>query len=145
MQRISKLDVKSRLNIKNVLETLIANRTRHQAIHQEAVEGFYKQTENILKSHLLRIQERSARTVNFYTSIPTNHLATYDTVIAMLTATEDTEITLNAADFRNLVLDEWDWQKEFLVGTRQLSQASNDYYSEKYEGGHEEGHEEDSA
>jgi hypothetical protein len=41
---------------------------------------------------------------------PENHTEDYDRVLAMLDFSDTDQITLTQGDFRNYVLDEWDWK-----------------------------------
>ncbi len=105
-----------------VVETLTANLKEHRVIFAEAVEGYREEARKQLDEAIERLKA-GAGPVNVYVmvSAPENHETDYEAVISMLEHSLDTEITFNDNQYRCYMLDQWDWQHQFL--------ASNSVYS----------------
>jgi len=108
-----------------LLETLKKNRETHEEVYQESLKGYLEkamQKIGEVKSGLAEDHARLAegehielRSIHFGLELPSSHIEVYDTVISMLENTMQDTIELSPDAYRELVLDEWDWQRGFLV------------------------------
>lgn len=97
------------------------NRAKHQQIFEEACEGYQAEAEKLLEQHLRRVREGKRRVVNVMIPVPVNQLKDYDRVLAMLEMSVADEITLNAHEFSQYVMDEWSWKGQFLTSNSTYS------------------------
>ena len=129
-------DRKIKINRCTLVIKLKENLAEHEAIHAEAVEG-YRET---VQGALATVAERCAELVTGLTvedamkfdptflirklhlQRPQSYAKVYREAIAMFEMDEVDFEELTLGEFRELVLDEWDWQDEFL--TNSLGYAS---------------------
>lgn len=115
----------------NVLEQLQKNRAEHAEIVKEARAGYMDQAEKALQKRLAQLREGKLVALTFSLNPPQDHTAVYDTVIAMCEAHTDDEMTLDSANFRCLMMDEWDWMEGFLVGSSGYSSLAAQKFSQR--------------
>ena len=113
------IDLTINVNKEELLKKLKVNLEEHKKIYKEAVEGFKDHAKKELDSLLSRCDGRQ----NIYLSLaaPEDHSSAYKTVIGMLEMANDEEIELGAAEFRNLVEDQWDWMENWLLSNSAYS------------------------
>lgn len=107
-----------------LIEALAANKAKHQADYQKAVEGFFSD----LSDSIFKLQaEVAAQNVShhFYLNPhkPVNNSANYDKYIGFFLLSVEEEIQISAHDYGCIVEDNWDWAISAL--------ASNSFYSSK--------------
>ena len=102
-------------------EIIEHNREEHEAIFQEAVEGYRAQAVKLLEEHIERI--RTGQLVNVHVSMPrpVNHIKDYDRVLKMLKMSIEDVVEIDEDSFGAYVMDDWHWKDAFL--------ASNSAYS----------------
>lgn len=93
---------------------VVANAEQHQAIFDEAVEGYRTKAVQLLEEHIVRIQSGTLIDVTLRLPQPVNHIADYNRVLAMLEMAVGDEITIDEDSFRYYVMDDWSWKREFL-------------------------------
>ena len=123
----------------DLLETLKANRVKHQDAYREAVAGYREEA----KQSLLRQVEKARRAiddnaamldskidrfdpydpmqnqvlvlgqVSFTLEVPTDHTKSYDVAISMAEWEVGDTIELTQSQFQCFVLDDWDWKEGF--------------------------------
>jgi hypothetical protein len=98
-----------------VLEKLRTNKSKHVMEYSLAMKEYWKALENKLETLLEKARAHGGDQNDFYIrlSVPQNHEEQYDTNIEMLEMTSETEITLTEVEFRQFILDEWDWMGDF--------------------------------
>jgi hypothetical protein len=110
-------------------ETLLAklreNRDAHQAIFEEAVEGYKKRAVELLEGHIERIRKGSLERVHVVLPMPENHKDDYDRVIAMLEMDISNTVEIPEDDFTAYVMDDWAWKHGFLTSTASYSDTAS--------------------
>lgn len=98
-----------------LLEIIKKNREEHRAIFEEAYEGFYKALVNQLNK--MKKAALAKEKVGMYIGLtePVDMTSEYDEVIQMLELTTDDSITLDQRQFKNYILDEWNWKGQFIT------------------------------
>jgi len=98
-----------------LLEIIKKNREQHRAIFEEAYDGFYK----ALVAQLDKMKEAALakKKVSLYVGLtePVDMTSEYDEVIQMLELTTDNEVVLDQRQFKNYILDEWNWKGQFIT------------------------------
>jgi hypothetical protein len=103
------------------LEIIEKNRDEHKAIFAEGTRGYNKELRKILteKIEALDNGEEVTPTINLHR--PCSHEEEYNLAIKMLELSVDAEIVLDSTQFRQLIMDKWHWQKDFLRETAKFS------------------------
>ena len=104
-----------------LLEALKENRDAHQAIFEEALDGYKAETERLLKEHLKAVRSGKVQAIYVNLPVPEDHTRDYDRAIRMIDMSVDSEITIDETSFRQYVMDDWRWKHQFL--------SSNSTYS----------------
>ena len=94
------------------------NRSNHQAMFDEAVEGYRQRAVELLDEHINRIKKGKIEEVFVRLPKPEDHTHDYDRVLMMIEMEVDDQITLTASEFENYVMDYWPWKQEFLATTQ---------------------------
>ena len=98
-----------------LLEKLKANRAEHAECYEEAKAGYLQKAQEKLDVAMQKLKDGKLVRLSFNLSVPGDHTAEYDTVIQMLEANVQFEVTLTAPEFRMLVEDQWEWMGDWLV------------------------------
>ena len=131
-----------------VINKLEKNRSEHEAIYNEAVEGYRV----ALKEALLKLNSLVSDKLGELKDIklpkpslkeyplnklhiPTNSLKGYDTVLEMLSLTPDETIVLDQNQYNCYMKDNWHWMEDFLINNSAYSVGAtnklNSMYSNK--------------
>lgn len=98
-----------------LLETLRANKAEHRSIFERAQRGYRTKVIEVLDARLE--SARSGGPINTYIGLtePKDFTAEYDAVIAELewSGKSESVIDLDQREFRQLVLNQWDWMDQF--------------------------------
>jgi hypothetical protein len=122
MNRIYNITLKTTCKTEDVLARLRANREEHVKIVEEARVGYIEKAKEALRTRLADFEKgRKGASLAFNLKPPVDNTGEYDTVISMLEMHQGKTIDLNPDEVRQLVLNQWDWTREFLT--------SNAYYS----------------
>ena len=92
-----------------VLIELKKNREEHLKLYAEAKEGYLKKAADQLKNNLEKIEAGEFVSVNVHLSVPECHVSVYDTAIKMMEMSVKKEIELTSSQFRQMIMNEWDW------------------------------------
>lgn len=105
-----------------LLTKVRANRDAHRSLFLLAQEGYRKLVIEELDKMLT--DARAGLPIKRSASLtePSDHTKDYDRVIAMLEMSVDDTITLEAQDFDQYVMDNWDWSR-FALSTNTLYAA----------------------
>lgn len=104
-----------------LLTKLRANRATHAKIVEEAKVGYIEKAKKALAARMEELASGKITALHFDLVMPQDYTKEYDTVIGMIEATTQAEITLSVEEYRMFVEDEWEWLGHFL--------ASNTLYS----------------
>jgi hypothetical protein len=95
----------------DLLTKVRANREAHRELFLKAQEGYRKLVIEELNKMLA--DARAGLPIKRSVSLtePSDHTKDYDRVVAMLEMSVDETITLEAHDFDQYVMDNWDWSR----------------------------------
>ena len=113
-------------NRKDVLEKLVANRSRHAAIVEEARAGYIAKAKEKLLARLDELNAGKIHGAYFSLEVPVDHTKVYDTAIEMLRLHTEDKIELDAGQVRNLCQDQWDWTERFYQTNMMYSKMAED-------------------
>lgn len=108
-----------------LLEKVTSNRTSHEQVVKEAREGYIYAAQQKLNEKMEELRKGTASSLVFAIRPPEDHLDEYDTVIEMLKWTEEAQIELTAIEFRQYVMDEWDWSRMFFLSNALYSPTAS--------------------
>ena len=104
-----------------LIEILNTNRANHNAIFQEAVEGYRAKAIEKLNQYIDEVKEGKIVRSYWHMPEPEDHTEEYDRVIGLLEMATDKQVKMSDVEYQSYVLDNWSWKKAFI--------ASNSYYS----------------
>ena len=107
--------------VTDVLKALHANRKTHSTIVAEARAGYLKKAEEALAKRMLELKSGKIVALHFSLMVPEDNTAVYDTAIEMLKRHTGKTVELEDTQVRALLMDQWDWKRQFL--------ATNSHYS----------------
>ena len=110
-------DSKVTIEKNNLLEKIRTNRNKHVAEYEEAFAGFRLALIKELEDKLVDAKAGKEVSQVLEASAPHNHTEDYDCVISMLEMSVSTEITITEQQFKQYVLDKWNWQAAFKAST----------------------------
>ena len=110
----------------SVLETLRKNRDSHKTMVIEARTGYVEKARAALEKKLAAVKEGKIVALSFTLKPPLDYSAVYDTAIKMLEMHSGASITLDATLVHNLIEDNWDWTREFLVSNSAYSASARE-------------------
>lgn len=119
------MNFKPTVDKSKLLEVLRKNLAEHEQIVREAKEGYRDKVREALSVRLKAIEEGGPINLSFDLKPPRDHSADYGTAIEMLEWTQDETISLEPHDFRQLVLNQWSWQRDFLTTNSLYSPAAS--------------------
>jgi len=90
------------------------NRDEHRKIFEEAVVGYKKRAVELLEDHIKRIEKGKIERIAVSLPVPEDHTHDYDRVLKMLDMSVAEEIELDEHRFAQYVMDDWQWQRQFL-------------------------------
>lgn len=124
-----------KFNKDKLLTIIKENRTKHRAIFEEAYDGFYK----ALVAQLDKMKEAALakKKISMYVGLtePVDMTSEYDEVIQMLELTTDDSIVLDQRQFKNYILDEWNWKGQFITANSAYARNISAADLEKYTNG----------
>ena len=126
MMRMSNISMTTSVDRLKLLLTLKLNLSKHSEIVKEAREGYIKKAMREVERRLLELRKGRVVTLSFSLSPPVDHSEVYRSAIQMLEWNTEDKIELKADEFRQLVMDEWDWSRSFLVGNSLYSKTASD-------------------
>jgi len=98
-----------------ILEKLRENKKKHVNAYELAIQEYWKALEAKLEKLLDKARSRKGIKNDFWInlSVPHNHENEYNTNIQMLEFSSDIEIVLTEGEFKQFIMDEWEWKAEF--------------------------------
>lgn len=104
-----------------LLAVLETNRAEHNAVFQEALQGYREQA--IARLDLMLRDAKEGRGIQQYIglSMPADHTRDYDRTIQILKMTVESLIPLTEPEFAMYVMDDWQWKRDFLTGASSYS------------------------
>ena len=113
-----------KVHVLSILNRVEANRDNHAKIVAEAKVGYRSEVERALKAALAAV--RAGKPIRAFNNPipPEDHLADYDTALAMLKDAAVDVITMDAKSYRRFVLDKWEWSSTFLETNARYSNTA---------------------
>lgn len=108
----------------NLLEKLRANREQHRKIFEEALEGYKVKVIEVLEQRLEEAKAGKRYNACINLTQPVDQTREYDRAIAMFDMSVDDEVTLSERQFQCLVLDDWDWKRNFIFSNAAYSEIA---------------------
>ena len=112
-------------NLKYKRETLLKvlkeNHKKHLDNYGVALRQYGKELKEELENKLSRITAGELVEGNSSLVRPEEHTSDYDRAIRMFEMTTEEEIELDQSTFCQLVMDEWDWKRNFSANTLSYS------------------------
>lgn len=99
---------------KALMEKLLENRLDHEGQYNEAMDKYRQAVVDEMNRRILEIQAGGDVDTNFHKIVrPESYVDDYTTAIEMLRWHQSDVITLTRNEFKQYVLNEWDWQHSF--------------------------------
>ena len=115
-----------KVNKEELLTILKFNRERHQEIYKKAFVGYREEVIQHLEFILSEILEKDGKiNTKIDLIVPQDHTAEYDRIIGMLEMSVDETIEIDGTEYRQYILDEWDWSKNFSSTSSSYSSGSS--------------------
>ncbi|MCK5308959.1 MAG: hypothetical protein KAJ73_10130 [Zetaproteobacteria bacterium] len=108
-----------------LLAVLKANREKHRAIFEEALEGYRAEVVARLDAALKDAKAGKKIVTNIRMIEPMDQTGDYDRIIRMVEMEVDHEVDLDENSFRMYVMDDWAWKEQFL--TANLGYTKSDW------------------
>lgn len=109
------MDTVIKMTTRHLLETVSKNRDKHKEIVHKAIDKYKELAIKEFEKHIKSI--KSGKRVRRYLSLvePKDHTKDYDLIISMLKVHTEGYIEISAREYKNYVLDEWDWTDNFVT------------------------------
>jgi hypothetical protein len=107
-----------------LVESLNKNLGTHQAIFEEALEGYRLKAIATLEENLRAVKAGKGVRVQVYMELPESHKKDYERILRMLEMDQNDTVVLTEDQFRQYVEDDFSWQHQFLNETAQYSQTA---------------------
>ena len=119
MHALSGLNIHAKKD--EILAKLRTNRETHATIVAEARKGYVERARESLRERLDQLESGKIVSRAFSLEPPQDHSDVYDTAIQMLELATDDVIEMDSTQVRTLVMDQWDWSRQFLTSNAQYS------------------------
>ena len=98
-----------------LLAILKKNREEHRQIFLDAQKKYRERAIQVLDEQLTLARDGSPFVLHRITELvsPSDHTSDYDRAIQMLELSVEGTVVLTAADFSNLVQDQWSWSRQW--------------------------------
>lgn len=124
MRIIDQGNLKIRVNRDEVLKRLKDNRSRHTEIVAEARKGYVAKAKEVLSKKLKQLEQGKVVSLTVRLAVPLDYTEVYDTAIQMLSMHQEDTLEMDGAQVRCLVMDEWDWTKNWALSNGSYSQLA---------------------
>lgn len=110
-----------------LVEALKKNLEEHRVILKEAQDGYRQAMAKQLKKMATRLRRGEVLSIHQagpWPEVPEDHSRDYEETIAMLEWDSSSEVELSHKEFRQFVLDKWDWMERFLFANAGYSSVA---------------------
>lgn len=102
----------------DLLQKLIANRDKHQGTYDTSMKKYYEAAIKALQARKEKFEGGDdGIDMSFDLPKPRSFVDEYDRAIEMLSWHEGDTVVLDQTQFRQYVLDEWNWSNQFLASS----------------------------
>ena len=98
-----------------LIATLQENRDKHRAQFEEALAGWHKAVIEHLEGAVEEARAGKRFRTTFHLPQPQDHTSEYSEIMAAVEWETADEIELDRGEFRQFVLDEWGWKRDFMT------------------------------
>ena len=110
------------VNTQQLMAEIRKNRALHADAYFKASEGYRQAVQDALSAAARYLKKGTFGPAEVLAPLrkleaPKSYLADYDRALSMLAMSVDPQVTLQAHEFQQLVLDEWGWKQEFVRST----------------------------
>ncbi len=118
-----------KLSVIQLLGILKTNREAHHQVFIDALTGYRELAIAALELSLQHAKAGKKIRQSIQLEEPANQTKAYDTVIRMLELTTEADVVLTHREFKQYVMDEWDWMDQFVMSnTRYVSSENSKTY-----------------
>lgn len=96
---------------------LLENRKKHESDFNEAERKYRQKAISELEKRLAHIKAGGEIDLVFNLPVPREYLSSFDDAIKMLEWEQNETVTLTESDFRQYVMNKWEWTRHFIAGT----------------------------
>ena len=108
-----------------LLNILKENREKHRAIYKETLDGYQKE----VIRHLQFALDQALAGEKFITNIkliaPKDYTENYNRIIGMLELSIEDMVEIDDTEYRQYILDEWTWKKDFEMSSSSYGGSSS--------------------
>ena len=104
-----------------LLEILKENKKRHIEIYNESFTGYMEKFKKDLEQKLEDLNSGKTKDLGVLFSPPVSHEREYVRAIRMMELHKSSTIELDMDNFNNLVMDEWNWTRNWITGCSDYS------------------------
>jgi len=103
-----------------ILGILKENLTKHIADYDKAMIGYAEDVKAAIVTAMEYVEKGDLEVSGLFTSLetPSSYAKQYEDVIGMLEMARDETIEVSTDEYRQFVLDEWQWKHHFLSNTQ---------------------------
>lgn len=123
-QQMNALNEKFTYPVKDLLKTVMENRTKHINDYKDAMTNYEKILKEELGSLLKAMEDGEEISHHINLRQPVSYEKEYTHAIRMLEMTSNKSIEIDGYAFAKLVMDEWEWQNDFKANTMAYSSGS---------------------
>ncbi len=102
-----------RVNKREFIDTVSANRDAHRAVFEKALEGYRQRLLRELEKRVHDVRKGRQVDVQIALPEPEDHTDDYDRVLTMARMSVEDVLVLDADDFAMYVMDQWRWKRSF--------------------------------
>lgn len=107
-------------------EMLRTNRKKHKKAFEIAYDGFRNQVIDTLKINLKEARRKRGKVITKIDLVPPlNHTEDYDIALGMLELHAEDTVSITAEEYRNFILDDWDWSSSFSSSSSSYASSSS--------------------
>lgn len=108
----------------DALRIIRQNKEDHKKIYEDGMVGYKQELKEILEKKMALLEKGEYASPHIRISPPSIHIEEYNSVIKMLELSVDEEVTLDSRQFRELIMDKWNWQRDFLKSNAKFSMTA---------------------
>jgi hypothetical protein len=108
-----------------LLTALRENREGHAAEYEKAKKGYLRVTRKRLEELLARLVDGELLDRVWLEAPPEDHTKDYDDAIEMMEWTQDNQIDLTQAQFKQYVKDDWGWRDQWMTSNTAYLEAGS--------------------
>ena len=97
-----------------LIEIMEENRNRHRTVFNDALAGYEREAERILREHMEALRQGKHPVIQIILDRPEDHTRDYDRIIGMLRMHTGSTFELDEQSYRMYVDDDWSWKRQWI-------------------------------